>query len=67
MDGVRDRLEIHRVDTVTLLQKTTETARLHATVGLADAVSHLARAHALLARELELLADLAETQEEERH
>jgi hypothetical protein len=65
-DEIRERVEVHRMDTIVLLQKTAETARLHPTVNLADVVSHLARAHALLAGELDLLSELTEP-DEPRH
>ncbi|HEV8583182.1 MAG TPA: hypothetical protein VGX68_29290 [Thermoanaerobaculia bacterium] len=66
MEAIQQRLDVHRMDTAILLQSAAETAKLHPSVGLADAVSHLARAHALLARELDLLAELMDTKEE-RH
>jgi hypothetical protein len=63
-DQIRERLEVHRMDTIILLQKIAETARVHPTVNLADAVSHLARAHALLTGELDLLTELLEPDEQ---
>ena len=52
MSDVRERLESHRKDVLILLQEASRTAELYEGVSLADAVSHLARAQALLAEEL---------------
>ncbi|HEV8582073.1 MAG TPA: hypothetical protein VGX68_23640 [Thermoanaerobaculia bacterium] len=56
MNGIRQRLEAHRDDVLVLLEETTRTARLYEGFRLAGAVSHLARAQALLGEELENLA-----------
>jgi hypothetical protein len=55
MNGIRQRLEAHRDDVLVLLEETTRTARLYEGFRLAGAVSHLARAQALLGEELEVL------------
>jgi hypothetical protein len=55
MREVRRRLEAHRNDALVLLEETTRTARLYEGFRLAGAVSHLARAQALLREELDNL------------
>jgi hypothetical protein len=51
------RLRAHRRDALTLLEQLVATAKAHAGSGLADALSHVARAHATLAEELEISAE----------
>jgi hypothetical protein len=63
MSDVRERLESHRKDVLILLQEASRTAQLYEGVCLADAVSHLARAQALLAEELDGLSDASKQEE----
>jgi hypothetical protein len=64
MSEIEDRLAAHRNDARVLLQEVSRTAQLHAGFRLACAVSHLARAQALLGEELD---DLRSRSKQERN
>ncbi|HEX6904528.1 MAG TPA: hypothetical protein VF789_32770 [Thermoanaerobaculia bacterium] len=59
------RLRTHRREALTLLEQLVATAKSHAGSGLADALSHVARAHATLAEELEIAAEEARARADE--
>jgi hypothetical protein len=61
MEDIRDRIQQHRTDVLLILAEVTKTATLYVSNELAGAVSHLARAHALLTEELESPSESAET------
>jgi hypothetical protein len=59
MSDIRNRLESHRLDVLVLMDETAQTARFHEGFRLAGAISHLARAHALLSEELDGLPSVS--------
>jgi hypothetical protein len=60
MSEIRQRIAAHRQDALVLLSQLTSTARLYEGFCLAGAVRHLARTQALLAKELNGLANASE-------
>lgn len=59
VEEVFTRIRAHRRDVAALMEQAVATAQVYGGMGLADSISHLARAHALLAGELvELGLDL---------
>lgn len=62
---ILQRLQAHRRDTLALLEQFLATAKAHPGPGLAMAVTQVARAHEMLAEELEISADEAEAQANE--
>ena len=65
-EDVLSRIRTHRKDAAVLLEQAVATAQLSASMGLADSISYLARAHALLAEELvelDLVSGLGEAGE----
>ena len=60
MSEIRHRLEAHRNDVLILLDEAAQTARFHEGFRLAGAISHLARAQALFAEELDGLPAASE-------
>lgn len=64
MNGLRDRLEVHRREALILLQETSRTAQLYEGFRFAGAVCHLARAQVLIAEELKYLSGGSKKEEE---
>jgi hypothetical protein len=52
VEDVLSRIRTHRKDAAALLEQAVATAQVYGGMGLADSISYLARAHALLAGEL---------------
>ena len=68
MKDVLRRIRTHRKDAAALLEQAVATAQVYGGMGLADSISYLARAHALLAGELvelDLTSGLNETGQED--
>ena len=67
VEDVLSRIRTHRKDAAALLEQAVATAQVYGGMGLADSISYLARAHALLAGELVELDALGEAGLEGMH